>query len=607
MSLGFVRFHLRAAMRRVIVSKSSPVSAVVRASRVAGFTLVEMLVSVAIVLLMMSMFAQIFQMATGSLSQQRGIAENDQKARMITTTLRGDLELRTFRDVFPFRANEDTRQLGHSLSRRAGYFEIDENDPFDDTDDVLQFTASVNIKLQSKDGSPFVGRAQPLSGVAISAVPSSSSIRILNTATLDYGPLLVAGSHIWIAASGGNDGRYTIQSISSTGTSGNTTITLTSNTLNTSPTSPPGLGEVYLSESEPEFDDGLFGNDMSVSSAAEVCYFLRSGVLYRRVLLIREPASGADAQPSWTTGAPILWSGSNENYPTSGSSTFWRDFDYSAYYFTGKVSSTGTQAPGVRFHSAAESLSNSSQAPLRLLNDTTATSPTSFPVSLGIPFLRFGHSTTTGLPQDGSSSSASGNVTFRRFNQRECSNSAFGYPGYIPAAGNPMNRTNLNFNYSTGLVNEYSGETYRRGEDILMSNVLSFDVKVWDPVNSLFVDVGENQTSPPGPFSQSVGAVSVSGTVVGGRLNTTYAPNGHYRFDTWHPNASVGGGLYDNEPPFMPVDTKLTPDRPFALSAIQITINYRDISSSQVRQVTIIQSLVDRVKRTPVTNEAPEE
>ena len=129
-------------MRRVIVSKSSPVSTVVRPGRVTGFTLVEMLVSVAIVLLMMSMFAQIFQMATGSLSQQRGIAENDQKARMLTTTLRGDLERRTFRDVFPFRAGEDTRQLGHSLSRRAGYVEIDENDPSDDTDDVLTFTAS---------------------------------------------------------------------------------------------------------------------------------------------------------------------------------------------------------------------------------------------------------------------------------------------------------------------------------------------------------------------------------------------------------------------------------------------------------------------------------
>ena len=44
----------------------------------------------------------------------------------------------------------------------------------------------------------------------------------------------------------------------------------------------------------------------------------------------------------------------------------------------------------------------------------------------------------------------------------------------------------------------------------------------------------------------------------------------------------------------MPVDTTTTPNRPFALSAIQIKINYRDISSNQIRQVTILQSLVDR-------------
>ena len=618
------------------MSKSSPVSAVVRPRRVAGFTLVEMLVSVACVLLMMSMFAQIFQIATGSLSQQRGLAENDQKARMITTTVRGDLERRTFRDVFPFRANEDTRQLGHSLSRRAGYFEIDENDPFDDTDDVLSFTASVDIKLQNKDASPFTGRALSLSGVAITGVTSSSQFTVGG----DYTARIPAGSRIWIAASSGtggvtNNGLYFVSS--ATFSSGTTTITINVNvppnlvapSLNTSLTY---QGGVYLSEAEPEFDDGLFGNETSVSSTAEVCYFLRNGVLYRRVLLIREPASGADAQPTWTTGAPILWSGSSENYPTSGTATtFWRDFDYSAYYFTGKVSSTpGTQAPGVRFHSAAESLSNSSQAPLRLQNDTTTSSPNSFPVSLGMPYLRFGHG-TSGLPQDGSTAGSDGiwgNAddsgvdgtwgtaddlpTFRRFNLQECSHSMFGYPGYIPAAGNPMNRTNLTYNSTTGLVNEYSsgGETSRRGEDILMSNVLSFDVKVWDPVNSLFVDVGENQTSPPGPFNQSVGAAEVpagSGIIIGGRLNTKYGQNGHYRFDTWHPNATLGAGTYDNEPPYMPVDTTTTPARPFALSAIQIKINYRDISSSQVRQVTIVQSLVDRVKRTPVTNEAPEE
>ena len=35
-----------------------------------GFTLIEMLVAVALVLLMMTMFAQIFQMATGAMNTQ---------------------------------------------------------------------------------------------------------------------------------------------------------------------------------------------------------------------------------------------------------------------------------------------------------------------------------------------------------------------------------------------------------------------------------------------------------------------------------------------------------------------------------------------------------
>ena len=48
-----------------------------------GFTLVEMLVSVALVLLMMSLFASIFSMASGSVSTQRGISNHDQKARAL--------------------------------------------------------------------------------------------------------------------------------------------------------------------------------------------------------------------------------------------------------------------------------------------------------------------------------------------------------------------------------------------------------------------------------------------------------------------------------------------------------------------------------------------
>ncbi|MCX7395474.1 MAG: prepilin-type N-terminal cleavage/methylation domain-containing protein [Planctomycetales bacterium] len=628
-------------------------------SRVAGFTLVEMLVAVALVLLMMSIFAQIFQMATGSLSQQRGIAENDQRGRFLTTTLRADLDQRTFRDVLPFRANEDTQQLGDSLSRRRGYFSIDENDPSDDTDDVLSLTASVNIKSQNAEGSPFTGRAKSLSGVPITGVTSSSQFTVGG----NYTARIPAGSRIWIAGSSGtgvvknNDGLYFVSSAQCP--SGTTTITIDVNmpprppplfpprSLNTSLTQ---QGTVYLSESEPEFDDGVFGNDTAVSSAAEVCYFLRNNVLYRRVLLIREPASGVDAQPTWTDTdrTPILGS-SNKDYqpssPSTATTTFWRDFDYSAFNLDNGVFNSDN---GVRFHNVAESLSNSaivtpfkkvaisavpSNSSIRILNTATldygpliingsgiwiaagvggntglytiqsstssgkngnttinltsntlntspprlgevylldraglslGLTPATVPLildrsdllegagfSLGLPRLRFGHNPTTGLPQDGATAGADGiwgnaddtPVTFRRFNLQECSHLDFVYPGYIPdnpmnIPGNPINamtRTDLtlvpnNGRASAGLVTQYSTGISRRGEDILMSNVLSFDVKVWDPVNSQFVDVGDSTIAAGGPFSSTApDGYGVAGTLVGGRLNRTYGPGHYYR------------------------------------------------------------------------------
>ena len=297
-----------------------------------------------------------------------------------------------------------------------------------------------------------------------------------------------------------------------------------------------------------------------------------------------------------------------------------------------------------------------------------------------MPQLRFGHRvdfTSTspygGLPQGSSSTARSpgpdniyGNVDdvvvpMGRFNLQECSNSAFGYPGYIPIAGNPFARTDLQVNPNTGLVVQYTdgptpalsgqatplspGEIHRRGEDVLMSNVLSFDVKLWDPTYNKFVDLGDDFEAFHGPFSGAPPSPTIDGQQMG-RLNTTYAtgPN-HFRFDTWHPSASVGTGTGDNEPPYMPVgfgtdgragrsgvdddgdgDTDVvndpthglipdwgevggagSDDRPFAISAIQITINYRDVSSNQIRQVTIVQSLADQMKSVGTTNVPPEE
>lgn len=48
-------------------------------------------------LLIMTLFAQAFGIAASSIKKQRGLAENDQRARSLVTILLGDLQKRTYR------------------------------------------------------------------------------------------------------------------------------------------------------------------------------------------------------------------------------------------------------------------------------------------------------------------------------------------------------------------------------------------------------------------------------------------------------------------------------------------------------------------------------
>ena len=573
---------------------------------VRGFTLVEMLISVGLVLLIMTLFAEIFQTAASSLSKQKGLSENDQRARLLSTIIRGDLDKRTFRDVIPFTNNQDTRQLGGLILRRSGYWYYAENNPSDDTDDELQFTARVTNRAQNTDMTPYLGVSVPFSFISPSVASLDTNANQF-TVTGDYSayfpvpasPGQIVG-HIWISGSQGtgatssNDGRYGVYGVNVVG--GNTQINVDRQVY-----SMTTLGTIYLSEFQPELDDGVSGNLVGQSSAAEISYYLRGGNLYRRVLLIRD-SDAADAQPRLMTGRPIL----GNNYTPSGGS-FWRDFDYSAFYFRGNDTG-GTPAlvgNGPRFHNASESLNNDASAPKEVLFSI----PTPFPapllaqdqfriLSLGIPQLRFGHDPWTGVPRsfidsgnDGQLGTADDTGFLGRFTMAECSDPNFGYPGWmakIPNVAdpsqdqNPMSmNTSLTWN-ANGAISEFSTVTpQRRGADILMTNVLGFDVKVWDAAANggagLFVDVGDSSIT--------------NGSFVPGNVqNFYYSPNNgggsKFRYDTWHPKAEIvqpgNAANRNSNPPFKS-----------AVNAVQITINYRDISSDQVRQVTIVQSLVD--------------
>ena len=73
---------------------------------------------------------------------QKGLAENDQNVRTMTTLLRGDISQRTFRDVVPFQPGDDTRNdiTPSCFQFRRGFFSISENDPDNPADDVLHLT-----------------------------------------------------------------------------------------------------------------------------------------------------------------------------------------------------------------------------------------------------------------------------------------------------------------------------------------------------------------------------------------------------------------------------------------------------------------------------------
>ncbi len=135
----------------------------------AGFTLVELLVAVGLVLLIMLLFAQIFDGALGAVARQKGVVENNGKARTVSTILRADLAAGTFKDAMPF--DKDMTTTGFAgINKRRGYIHIHEGDTADRTDDVLQLTVNLRFAKRASD-EVFVGRATLLREAGSTVAP----------------------------------------------------------------------------------------------------------------------------------------------------------------------------------------------------------------------------------------------------------------------------------------------------------------------------------------------------------------------------------------------------------------------------------------------------
>jgi prepilin-type N-terminal cleavage/methylation domain-containing protein len=114
-------------------------------SRRRGVTLIEMLVTVAVLVIIMTILVQVFQAATGAMSTVQALQQIDDQFRRVDGLLRSDLEGVTARFTPP---------LDPALNQ--GYFEYGENEFADvqgeDSDDYVRFTA------KAPEGKPFTGR-----------------------------------------------------------------------------------------------------------------------------------------------------------------------------------------------------------------------------------------------------------------------------------------------------------------------------------------------------------------------------------------------------------------------------------------------------------------
>ena len=143
-----------------------------------AFTLVEMMVSVALVLLMMTMFASIFSMATNSVANQRGIAENDQRARALVTVLESDFANRTMRYPLPFHDGENSSTAPAPRASSNGYIYISTNNSDSGHDDRLQLTVSTTALSGGTDDSPFLGAANILADRSPPATATPTSLNV---------------------------------------------------------------------------------------------------------------------------------------------------------------------------------------------------------------------------------------------------------------------------------------------------------------------------------------------------------------------------------------------------------------------------------------------
>lgn len=503
-----------------------------------AFTLVEMLVSTTLVLLIMSLFAAIFSLASDTVTLQRGIAENDQRARALVPLIRNDFQKRTQRYVLPYYPDEPSTSLT-MFGNRDGYLYISTNDPDSYHDDLIQFTVAAKRLQQSQDDTKYYGKAKLLFD------------KISGTATdLQYTPLQPEGDDDDVREN--NVGASTAAEVMLFLRNGKLIrrLSLLRDHQEEEAIQPrvPGKEKLFID------DEGLdeFGNPNPPTEDInndDVATTVAEG---GRFFLVEEIVPN-------TTPPEVP--------PTDD---FWKHFDYSAR----AVFDPSLTVPNVTQTSfiGVPALNNEASSGL-------------FP--LAKPQNRWGFNPVTGQSRE-----HDGAVTqnfMGRFVHAETSDDFFNWPlarscdgtGSSIGNGNPMDVENtlLTLPAGTDVITEFNGGPtdhgrggVRRVEDVLLTNVHEMRIEIWDERLGRYVVPGYGRVNGTlageliGDYhiDRCLQVVEVAGSPGTDPTYTyTYGPLASsgvrpHVFDTWHPNVDFDldaqVDMNEDQPPYIAYD-----------------------------------------------------
>ena len=445
-----------------------------------AFTLVEMLVVVALVVLIMAIMAEVIQIASGSLSELRASQTLLQRSRLVETIIRDDLRSRTIRQVMP-----PVKRVARWLPGNdgaPGQAGVD-----DDNDGVTDF-------YDDGAGHRWVDRDEL-------GAPGSDDIRIEFYLPVGVDPRDGLG-YFMIEENSPADEQ---------GEDGDDVLAFTVRYRHVNRGPAAGYTPAYLGRvvpgSEPDrafppADDGIAGSD-----TAEVIYFVRGGTLYRRVLLVGVPQPTVfNPNESWyaqydISARPPLQPGGIPIVNTLGDLTY-RSARYGMtaprFYRGGLGSLLGLEAdspfdplfpfgpfdpgvgqPNLSFldNGVANGVHDTLDHTARIVDtpwdNRTSGAGNSYPAGVSPP---------------------AGEIWWGRPLLRETASPAWDYPtGFDGGPWSPNVRNALT---QPGGLRRFDPTAPpnltanlprpRAGEDALLTGVVSFDVKVWDPAGGAY-------------------------------------------------------------------------------------------------------------------------